>query len=156
MQHLKLKRGTLKANLTKLKTTVDGYTTDAIAQGNVEAHQRRLDSIRAELQSNHDGINAASADDAERNAHLFEFDEVDGKVTDLQASLNNGMISLLQPYTANQTTPPQTSEPIMHPVAVSLPKLSNPSFSGKVHEWLAFSDMFTTMVHNNPSLNDVN
>ncbi|CAG7721424.1 unnamed protein product [Allacma fusca] len=155
MQALKLKRGTLKSSLTKLKNTVDGYT-DAINQGYVEAHQRRLDGLWAELQKNHDEIIAASADDNERDAHQLDFDEVDSKVMEIQCSLNNAMLLLTRPPTSCQNTSAQTQDLLTPNLSVNLPKLSIPTYSGEVHEWLGFSDMFTTMVHNNQTLQDVN
>uniref|UniRef100_A0A2H1WI74 SFRICE_041182 n=1 Tax=Spodoptera frugiperda TaxID=7108 RepID=A0A2H1WI74_SPOFR len=38
---------------------------------------------------------------------------------------------------------------------VKLPKISIPTFSGKYSEWTTFYDLFTSLVHNNPSLDNV-
>jgi hypothetical protein len=38
---------------------------------------------------------------------------------------------------------------------VKLPKISIPNFSGQYHEWTTFRDLFTSMIHNNSSLDSV-
>lgn len=38
---------------------------------------------------------------------------------------------------------------------VKLPKISLPTFSGKYSEWTSFRDIFLSLVHNNPVLDDV-
>ncbi|XP_026333270.1 uncharacterized protein LOC113240236 [Hyposmocoma kahamanoa] len=39
--------------------------------------------------------------------------------------------------------------------AVKLPKISVPKFSGKYSEWVSFRDLFTSLIHNNPNVDDV-
>ncbi|XP_069361070.1 uncharacterized protein [Maniola hyperantus] len=38
---------------------------------------------------------------------------------------------------------------------VKLPEISIPKFSGKYLEWTSFRDLFTSLIHNNPKLDDV-
>lgn len=39
--------------------------------------------------------------------------------------------------------------------AVKLPKISVPKFSGKYSEWVSFRDLFASLIHNNPKVDDV-
>lgn len=40
-------------------------------------------------------------------------------------------------------------------LSVKLPEISIPKFSGRYTEWTSFRDLFTSLIHNNPNLDDV-
>lgn len=48
-----------------------------------------------------------------------------------------------------------STEGVISSATVKLPKITIPTFSGKYEEWTTFRDLFTSLVHSNDSLDDV-
>ncbi|KAJ0169346.1 hypothetical protein K1T71_015230 [Dendrolimus kikuchii] len=77
-------------------------------------------------------------------------------IEDLYLSLKADLKDMLNrpgPSGATSSSSPAIQQP--HQVIANLPRIELPIFTGNYEEWSSFNDLFTSLVHNDPSLSKV-
>ncbi|XP_011164066.1 uncharacterized protein LOC105198908 [Solenopsis invicta] len=150
LSSLRRQRGTIKGSCTRIETfvnSVNRVSSDIRAQ--LDERRARLDALYVEyckVQSQLEALDESEVEDR------IAFEDV---IYSLCAKLRQ----LLQADEYRSNTRASTpgskrveSESAAH---VRLPKLNLPTFSGKYEEWFPFRDTFTSVIHNNKSLSDI-
>lgn len=140
-----LRRGQLKAQLTKFQT----YINNVDMESNTMQIKIRLEKIKElwtefdVVQNNIEAIDISNEQLDYRDTFVnLYFDVVAKAETMVQGSnVVNGINRLSIPGIAQGGDP-----------AIRMKPLELPSFSGKFEEWSTFKDLFLTMVHLNPTI----
>lgn len=151
---LKKRRATIQASCTRIKTYVDQIavvpiTTTITAElqerrAKLDKHWSDYDTVQThiEIQDEGETVHRAGFESAfyTLSARIRELSEVPS------ASRHSAVPSPAFSRTSNSL------ETLSH---VRLPKLNLPTFSGKYDEWFPFYDSFQSMIHANPSIDDI-
>jgi hypothetical protein len=147
----KKQRMIVKSSCTRIKTYVEGIAiaTPAVA---AQLEERRL-KLNEQWSQYHDIQSQIEfLDETEGNDRSI-FEEAYYSLCAKICELLNPTLSLhAQPTSPSTSSITNRSE---HHVAVRLPKLSLPLFSGKYNEWFPFFDSFNSVIHSNASLSNV-
>src|SRR5712671_1975783 len=145
MEQLKKSRKSASAQLTSAKKALDTWDVE-------NANQEQSLKVRIEkLQPIYDKFEKAQSeleetcDETDMQQHLDERERFEEKFILVKA----GFLGLLDKH---QVTNPK---PGAGTSQVKLPKIELPVFSGKYTEWTSFNDLFTTLVHNNKNISEV-
>src|SRR5712671_7524228 len=138
MEQLKKSRKSASAQLTSAKKALDTWDVE-------NANQEQSLKVRIEtFQPIYDKLEK-TCDETDMQQHLDERERFEEKFILVKA----GFLGLLDKH---QVTNPK---PGAGTSQVKLPKIELPVFSGKYTEWTSFNDLFTTLVHNNKNISEV-
>lgn len=145
------KRGQIKSALTRFKKYVE-----SVGGGNslsqLELRLNNLKDTWAEfnsVQSHIELIDSSDAQENERGLIEDQYFELSAKALDYIKEFKLTPQPNTVPSNVNNSTP-STSAP-----QIRLPSLHLPTFSGKVEEWIPFSDSFKSLITSNDSLDTI-
>ena len=161
IEKLKKKRKTLRTSVTKLANKMsDSLKAEDIDERLLRQHSRNLaenfDELRKVDKDILDALVEIDADDADRDKETEDANEIQGKVTYIQLSVED----YLKEHRNKEENLPSSSKDSTRSVAsladsdsgrkrakAKLPKLQLKKFSGKVAEWQEFWDSFQSAIH---------
>uniref|UniRef100_A0A2S2PTX9 Integrase catalytic domain-containing protein n=1 Tax=Schizaphis graminum TaxID=13262 RepID=A0A2S2PTX9_SCHGA len=144
-----IRRGQLKAQLTKFQT----YINNVVVDKNIMQIRIRLEKIK-ELWTEFDIVqNKIETLDTsnEQSEHRDTFVDL---YFDIVAKAETMVQSSSLVYDTNRLSVPDGHAQVAGPV-IKMKPLELPTFSGKFEEWSTFKDLFSSMVHVNPTIVDV-
>lgn len=147
-QGLVKQRGVCKAQLTRMKTFLDNCTENTTLS-EIKVRYEALSDIFKKYDEIQNEIEISDESEQEINDRL-EFEEkyfsIKAKMDDLLSSNDNK-----DDVVSNHSARPLTSnKPLL-----KLPAIKLPTFDGKYETWLAYSDAFKVMVHNNENISTI-
>ena len=155
MSTLVSERGRLKAALTRFKryfTEPRDSCSIASLQKHLESHASLLDSFR-KLQDRIDslvkGTDAAATHETGRETFgtaYFDF------MTSVEGYIRDSRPPSMPELPANPLSSPYMSSAN---IDTRLPIIQLPSFDGNFNDWIRFRDTFLSLIHNNPSISDL-
>lgn len=144
-----MRRSQLKAQLTKFQT----YINNVDVENNIMQIRIRLEKIK-ELWTEFDIVqNKIEALDTS-NEQLDHRDTFVDSYFDIVAKAETMVQSSNLVNDINRLSIPESHAQIGGPV-IRMKPLELPTFSGKFEEWSTFKDLFSSMVHANPTIVDV-
>ncbi|XP_018404139.1 PREDICTED: uncharacterized protein LOC108780820 [Cyphomyrmex costatus] len=149
---LKKKRAILKGSCTRIRTYVESVrvVTPAVA---AQLHERKLKLDDKWVEYNKIQSHLELLDDNESDDRAdFEdaFYELSARIKELLDSS-----SLASREAAQSTATSHSRESFSDVSRVRLPKLNLPTFSGSYEEWFPFYDNFSSVIHNNATLSNI-
>lgn len=147
---LRRRRAIVQGSCTRVKTFIDTIqlvTPEIILQ--LRTRSNKLDQFWSEYQNVQIQLEQIDENEA---GHRVNFEEAFYTLTvRIEGLLNPPALpqGLVAPPPSNEIDVPRS---LTH---VRLPKLDLPSFSGKYEEWFPFFDSFTSIIHSNESISDV-
>ncbi|XP_077266378.1 uncharacterized protein LOC143899733 [Temnothorax americanus] len=151
---IKKRRSNVKAACTRIKNYVDSVQGPSPAiLSQIEERKDKLQRLWDEyndVQTKLEMLNEAEAID--RDSFETAYFDLSAKMRDLlrASSATHTVAASLPGTSANNSG---LSEPFS---TIRLPKIDIPKFSGKYDEWFPFRDSFTSIIHTNPTLRDIN
>ncbi|CAG7824704.1 unnamed protein product, partial [Allacma fusca] len=116
-------------------------------------YMSKLQDITKKLEENHAQILTTCMDESEAQTHIMDYESSLDVLMEMSLQLSSWDDILTRQEVAAQPPIPQ---PLPHltaaQVKVNLPKLELPKFSGKLDDWITFSDLYTHTVHANADL----
>lgn len=170
VKELKIKRGVIKGKLTRLETFANGVDRDKLDDEIVNNLQLRLEKGEPlweefqEVQGQLDLVDSVdNSDNNEQERELFEngYYRVIGRIKSMiQSSLeypdrnsDNGGSRVGSQY--SQIAADINRTQINSSSIVKLPPIKLPVFDGQYSNWVEFKELFTTLVGQDPGLNDI-
>ncbi|CAG7733775.1 unnamed protein product, partial [Allacma fusca] len=152
MLSLKNSRSGYKAVATKLKQSLDTQDPNVLTRSTYNLFILKLQDITTKLEDNHSQILDACADEAEVNLHIADYEASLDTLMEMSLKLSSWDDTLNRKESAEYHQ--QQSQPAhaYGQVKVNLPKLELPKFTGRLEDWITFSDLFTHVVHANNEL----
>ncbi|CAG7724507.1 unnamed protein product, partial [Allacma fusca] len=151
MEHLLVKRRTLKRRLTLVKNKLDSQGNEPLDIHDVDLLSEQIAEIWSEFNQLSEDIIAA-CDEEDEDTHELALNEMSERCYSIKKTLRLILAEL------NDTDEVNTSHsehhggrgPASHAdvPSVKLPKLDLPSFSGYLLQWTHFYDVFRSSVHN--------
>ena len=147
------KRANFKAQITNFRKFLDEYRTK---ESDIIKLNIRLDKFKANF-ADFDQISDELEFVDENHDHSSERFEIEENYLNLLAEMQH----LLEDTRLNSEI--DTREMVRTPIVsesvtkrrIKLPQASLPKFSGKFEDWLSFKDPFTSMIHDQDDLNNV-
>lgn len=159
----KNKRTAIKGSLTRFKNYFEAIKTQPIAEINIQQIQSRVENTLKLL----DEFNAAQAaielDDPDyetniNSVHEKERDEFENLFYDVTSAAQK-FLTDLEPERSHSPSNSVASSgrniQVHNHNNIKLPALNLPSFDGSYENWLFFRDTFSSVIHNNNSLSNV-
>ncbi|XP_077282820.1 uncharacterized protein LOC143908865 [Temnothorax americanus] len=152
---LRKQRGIIKSSCTRIKTYIDSIdaaniTPSVVAQ--LEERRSRLDNNWSEYNSVQ--LQLEMTDDAEHNDRAA-FEEAFYNLSAKMRELLNSHRTTSRHAATPSPSSSMVSESSESATRVRLPEINLPTFSGKYDEWFPFFDVFNSIIHADPSLNNV-
>ncbi|XP_017763967.1 PREDICTED: uncharacterized protein LOC108553538 [Eufriesea mexicana] len=150
LHQAKTQRRTVRSQQTTFRKFLAEYHSRQNAFDQLKFRLERLD----EMWKNFDKAQAVLEDlDPEGEGMSSKREEVEEVFFDLKAKAQ----ALLNSENSNLTTPAisNLSEASGSRVSAKLPKLKLPEFNGSYEKWISFKDAFTSLIHNETSLDAV-
>jgi hypothetical protein len=96
-----------------------------------------------------------SENEGEIEDEIEESENFKSEVQKLILKINNKLNKNFRKEVSLASTSVASSSAVSQTANIRLPRLEVPKLSGKVHEWQEFWDGFTSAIHENGNLNDV-
>lgn len=162
---LKRKRGAIKGQLTRFETYVKGFSAGPADYTQLEVRLDQCQKLWAEYNETQLDIEVLSDDIAVSDKDRADFEElyfrVMGAANAALANNPQNRVTPLSPQAASSTSvaagssiQPSGVQPSLVP-SVKFPAINLPSFSGNYEEFMSFFDSFKALIHDNPSLSDI-
>ncbi|CAG7823851.1 unnamed protein product [Allacma fusca] len=152
MLSLKNSRSGYKAVATKLKQSLDTQDPNVLTRSTYNMFIVKLQDITTKLEDNHSQILDACADEAEVNLHIADYESSLDTLMEMSLKLSSWDDTLTRKEAADYHHQQSQPTQVYGPVKVNLPKLELPKFTGRLEDWITFSDLFTHVVHANNEL----
>ncbi|XP_013164455.1 PREDICTED: uncharacterized protein LOC106115573 [Papilio xuthus] len=143
----------LKSRIVRNKTNFGKQSKDRITLSNVETRLDNLEECWTSFKEGHQRIIFESEGTEFESSDYYKsdrFEEVEEIYIEFKSKLKGALANLRA-----TTLTTQSSKSEAKVSYVRLPKIDIPTFSGKYVEWTSFRDLFVSLIHNNPSLDDV-
>lgn len=153
LKSLILKRGQIKAKITRFKTFIDSITEDSNFT-ELKKRIEKLDLIFNEfenIQTQIEEHDSSERQETERDSFESLYYEVAAKGEDLVHTYTPVRSS----SSTSSSTSNQCSTSNAPQIKVKLPSIDLPSFNGRYEDWLSFSETFQALIHKNEALSDV-
>ncbi|XP_076384559.1 uncharacterized protein LOC143263580, partial [Megalopta genalis] len=154
LKPLMIERGTVKAALTRFKTFICKFaTTTSVGslKKRLEANVCLLDNFNR-IQTRIEILVAGT--DAEA-AHAIEREEFETAYFDLIDQVEIVIARATPEQSRITTNSPISAQTADTAINIRLPTLQLPSFDGNYSDWVKFKDTFTSVIHENNSLTDI-
>jgi hypothetical protein len=146
----------LCSRIFKARTNFKKSPKERITKHYVESRLESIEHLWSEFRQGHKEL-VRSSDRTVLKAHIYTtnetYDKTEEDYTDYVCELKEYLDKFSNPKASQSKSNDDGTHD--HSSLIKLPKISIPSFSGKYHEWTTFKDLFTSMIHNNNSLDDV-
>lgn len=147
----------IKDRIVKSKINFGKQAKDRITLSYVETRLENVDQYWQAFNKTHEKImdeisdKELEASDYYNNDFFMQVEEI---YVEYKSKLKECLYKLKSsaPSVAAPTTDSFSSEKSLR---VHLPKITIPTFTGKYNDWTSFKDLFTSLVHNNKGLDDV-
>ncbi|XP_076384569.1 uncharacterized protein LOC143263795, partial [Megalopta genalis] len=154
LKPLMIERGTVKAALTRFKTFICKFATTT----SVGSLKKRLDANVC-LLDNFNRVQTrieilVAGTDAEA-AHAIEREEFETAYFDLIDQVEIVIARATPEQSRITTNSPISAQTADTAINIRLPTLQLPSFDGNYSDWVKFKDTFTSVIHENNSLTDI-
>lgn len=143
-----------------LQRFIDNHNKTAdnkITTGYIQARSKLLDDNWVIFKSKHDTIKkGVKREDRKKVPYFTEdtFSKFQEDFLDIKGTLHDLLIKLqTNPQPGNQAN--QQLHNLQNQGDVKLPKVNIPEFSGNYEDWTNFHDLFTSLIHNNAKLTNV-
>lgn len=145
---LRKRRSIVKAACTRIKSYVDSVASiSPVPVAQLEERKIKLEAYWAEYNALQTQLEMLC--DTESNDRIMFEDSFYALSSRIRDMINpRNMIAA----TVSSSAVSNSSEAVAH---VRLPKLDLPTFSGKYEEWFPFRDTFLTVIHANPTINNI-
>ncbi|KFM75231.1 hypothetical protein X975_13019, partial [Stegodyphus mimosarum] len=144
LKEILAKKRTLKTQLTKLKQKV---ADENVQRSDLEVLKNKFKALETEINSSFDSLFGLCTDES-IDAYVKEKEEIDDILLDVEVELNRKLAELSKENKSESSGCTNAEN------NVKLPKITLPTFSGNLHEWLSFKDIFLASVDSNPNLTD--
>lgn len=150
----------LKQNILKAQINFKKSPRERITTAYVEARLNTLELYWSKFTSNHEQI-ITKTDKADRSHCEYFEDDVYCNVEEsyyiYKGELNTACLKLNpRPSSSGEDNKSMHGDNVKyHSSDVKLPRIAIPTFSGNYTEWQSFYDLFTSLIHNNNHLDDV-
>ncbi|CAG7832763.1 unnamed protein product [Allacma fusca] len=148
MDALLAKRTLLKRKLTRIKTKIDVQPDIHTAK----VQEEQIAILYTEFNQLFDEIISTCPTD-EDGIHQDQYDEIAERFDEAKVAIRRILhqLSGVSPSTSGQR-PIREIAHGQNDVMVKLPTFDIPTFSGNILEWTSFCDLFTSSIHDNPTL----
>lgn len=161
MKSLIHKRGTIKSQLTLFKKFLDGLDTNNITDVNLQNIQLRLAKIEPlydlfnELQTEIELTSLLKDNDSTTDDEREKFEETFFNVTSQANTIVKVYIGSEKSTSSRKTpaAPSHQGSPKIN--VIRLPQIHLPVYRGEFTLWREFFDAFSSLIHNNDQLSDV-
>lgn len=140
-----VKKRTQKTLLTKLKLKL---SEKDVPKSDLELLKIKFGSIEKEFSSSFDSIFSLCSE-KEIETYISEKEEIDEILIDVELDINRKLSKF-----ENESKSISSCVNLHSENSVKLPKITLPTFSGNLHEWLSFKDIFKASIHENPNLSN--
>ncbi|XP_048481684.1 uncharacterized protein LOC119693389 [Plutella xylostella] len=141
--------------LRKAQINLKKCPKQRLTQGYLEARYAILGEYWSTFKSTHDKLVKVTPRDKRGAMPYFvneDFYTTEDLYLCLQADIKDMLLQLRE---KNKDSDASTSKETCTDGQVKLPSIQLPTFSGKYEEWPTYHDLFTTLVHNNTSISQV-
>nr|XP_029708407.1 uncharacterized protein LOC115254858 [Aedes albopictus] len=161
---LKRLRGVILGRLTRIEVYIrDISSKSGLTEDHIQARLEIIDQCWAEYSTMQNSIDAGEDVDAEKEEvqrAVFEERCINARVAlrSILRKMQEQKTSSASGNTGQPLLPVQLQQQfstLQQPVAVSLPMLELPTFSGNYMDWPAFRDAFQALIDRNAQLSDV-
>ncbi|CAH2085909.1 unnamed protein product [Euphydryas editha] len=138
-------------NISKAQINLKKSSKTRLTEAFVESRLENLEKQWTAFDSNHSKIVTLVISERKIQEYFKEdlYEKTEELYLDYKAELK-GILKKLKVIDGKAENSSVVREP-----SVKLPKISIPTFSGTYSEWTSFRDLFTSLIHNNRSLDDV-
>ncbi|CAH2085176.1 unnamed protein product [Euphydryas editha] len=138
-------------NISKAQINLKKSSKTRLTEAFVESRLENLEKQWTAFDSNHSKIVTLVISERKIQEYFKEdlYEKTEELYLDYKAELK-GILKKLRVIDGKAENSSVVREP-----SVKLPKISIPTFSGTYSEWTSFRDLFTSLIHNNRSLDDV-
>lgn len=143
LKELIAKKRVLKTKLTKMKQKLSALELET---SDYELFNENLKQLENEFKELFDSLYSVCKEDA-IDDYIKEQEEVNDTIDDMAFDLNRKL-------SKNKTKDRSAELNLNSETNIKLPKINLPSFSGNLHEWLSFKDIFKASIHQNKNLSD--
>lgn len=159
-------RGGCKAKLTRFKKFIDKLTSGSdnpvlneIQIAELEGRLERTLPILTDFEKCQNNLNLLVSEEDADYSQLDDFESSYQQYVAIAKTLLKGSEPTRSPRGSQESLNSFYSAPPRHPpsryTSVKLPTIELPTFSGESTTWLAFRDMFETLIDQNKELSDV-
>ena len=151
LKKLVKRRGTLKSQITRFKTFIDEYQLQEPDLIKLNIRVERFKMHFADFDSFYDELEIVDED----NDHTTERYDMEENYLDLLSKIEHLKLEFMPNNVANDNIIERNLNSAVAKRRIKLPEASLPKFSGKYEDWLSFKDAFTSMIHNQEDLNNI-
>lgn len=146
----------IAAQINKSKVNFKKASKDRISLSYINTRLESLERHWLEFQSNHRKIILeVKSEELQKSSYIKDdlYDATEENFMDYKSLMREVIQKLKPDPTASKSTASEGNKGTE--LNVKLPKIEIPKFSGKYSEWASFRDMFTSLIHNNGSIDNV-
>lgn len=146
----------LSGRLFKARINFKKSPKDRINKDFIESKLELLEQLWLEFRQGHkDLMRTIEPNTLKSSPYLKDeiYDKTEDEYTEYKCELKSKLSKFVSSHSDQSTSGRETIT--MRSNLLKLPKITIPNFSGKYHEWTTFRDLFTSMIHNNESLDSV-
>lgn len=143
----------LCSRIFKARSNFKKSPKERISKDFIESKLESLEQLWSEFRHGHKDVMRTIEPNVLKSSFYLKdeiYDKTEDEYTDYKCELK-AKLTKLSNSMSNQATIGGSIKSNL----VKLPKISIPNFSGKYHEWTTFRDLFTSMIHKNESLDNV-
>lgn len=176
MENLRKRRKTIKGQIPRIKNYIDtqkNQETPEFVQ--IKIRLEKLEEVYEEFEKIQDEIDEKLEDQEIEETEIPVRVEIENNYFEIKSKClkllekkqaveiseteHQDVTSVLKPLSDNQSTlntivSKLTTESKFASVDLKLPQINIPEFSGKYEDWLAFHDLFVSLIHDNKNLSN--
>ncbi|GFY76702.1 uncharacterized protein TNIN_70181, partial [Trichonephila inaurata madagascariensis] len=149
LKNILAKKRTFKTQLTKLRQQIDD---EGVLLSDLEVLKSKFKVLEVDLNSTFDSLFELSTEEC-IETYINEKEEIDERILEVEFALSRKLTKFVNENKTETSGFSVTKSE--NNLNVRLPKITLPTFSGNLHEWLSFKDIFEASVDSNPYLTDV-